>query len=742
MTVCVALLMFGGVAGADPLPNGAQLVWQRLLIHEGDSPLKEASNSEALKRQLNLAHCKCSKAGKGTEQEMAYELSATVTTGSGRPADIFAGSSCNDDLQRPMTCKQLPSVPDIDQLAIPPPFLVKFTAFDIVNGLKTDQDCGEREGSGDIWVMWDMGNGVPYEFFEQKSVGTATSFPDVRGIDTLAPELPTEFRAAGGEGTIDISWKLPLARPADIYAFQALCARHDTGAPVGGTFAPLYQTATDVCGIDDPIPLVPSSASAPAGELPVETAPLAFSGLNPAFLCATQTSGTATSISLRGLDNDVAYDVAILIVDFYGNVKATFLTSTVTPRLVTDFWEDIHERGGQIEGGFCLIAETFGDQGPLTQTLRAFRDETLASTVYGRALIEAYYATIGKLGAVVQGSVVLRAIAAVLLAPLVALALAWHFLSLPVLVLLLALPWFWWRARPWLRHGAVRAAVSAGVALVVLVPSTARADDFLPYWQEPNTEERALADVESLVKWHVGIRIGPYTPDIDKQLGINPTTGKGPYAAMFGNYRIGNTNYDAHIYQILPMLDVDRVLFHWMGQWTVGGSLGYMQKTAHTYTLMSSPDDVLRDRVPNSDNTFRLLPFALTAGYRMTLLDEHYGIPIVPYVKAGLSYYAWWISGPDGSLAKVCENGQSTDKSPGCPVNTARGGSLGFQTSVGLSIRAERIDVDAARSMQQSGIYHAGFFGELSYARVDGFGSSSKLSVGGATWFAGVEFEF
>ena len=44
--------------------------------------------------------------------------------------------------------------------------------------------------------------------------------------------------------------------------------------------------------------------------------------------------------------------------------------------------------------------------------------------------------------------------------------------------------------------------------------------------------------------------------------------------------------------------------------------------------------------------------------------------------------------------------------------------------------------------MRQSGIQHAGIYGELSLAKVDGFGSSSKLSVGGRTWFAGVDFEF
>ena len=68
--------------------------------------------------------------------------------------------------------------------------------------------------------------------------------------------------------------------------------------------------------------------------------------------------------------------------------------------------------------------------------------------------------------------------------------------------------------------------------------------------------------------------------------------------------------------------------------------------------------------------------------------------------------------------------------------------SAGFVGSIGLSIRAERVDAAAARSMRESGIQHAGFYGELSLGKVDGFGSDTKLSVGDTTWFAGAEFEF
>ena len=77
-----------------------------------------------------------------------------------------------------------------------------------------------------------------------------------------------------------------------------------------------------------------------------------------------------------------------------------------------------------------------------------------------------------------------------------------------------------------------------------------------------------------------------------------------------------------------------------------------------------------------------------------------------------------------------------------CDTTTAAGASLGFVGSVGLALRAERIDSAAARSMRESGIEHAGFYAEYSVGKVDGFGNDKKLSVGDATWFVGIDFEF
>ena len=367
--------------------------------------------------------------------------------------------------------------------------------------------------------------------------------------------------------------------------------------------------------------------------------------------------------------------------------------------------------------------------------LRSFRDDTLGGSQAGRWLGRAYYATLARLGAVVHGSFALRAVSAVALAPLVALALLWHWLGLPVVLGLIAAAW-WLRRRA--RVAAIRppgrrwrrlaaAATVALVALVALGAAPAHAGNgYQPYWEDSDptrTEQQEVPPGDpSLVGWHAGVRVGPYTPDIDNQLNMHP----GPFERMFGTSQ-----------HLMTFLDVDYIVWTGFGQVGVGGSVGYWQKTARA--LGATADGMpttMRDA--SAHNALRLIPIALTATYRLTVLDDDYGIPLVPYVRGGLAYYAWWVSVND-HFARVCSDGGAE---PDCSQNKALGASLGLQGSIGLAIRAERVDASAAMSMQQSGIMHAGIYGELSLAKVDGFGSDKKLAVGARTWFAGVDFEF
>ncbi|MBT8495921.1 MAG: hypothetical protein KJO07_22950 [Deltaproteobacteria bacterium] len=254
------------------------------------------------------------------------------------------------------------------------------------------------------------------------------------------------------------------------------------------------------------------------------------------------------------------------------------------------------------------------------------------------------------------------------------------------------------------RRGATLLAVLA----VLAVPALASAQ---PYWDE--LDEEITEQGPSRPMWNVGIKLGPYTPSIDDEF-----SGEGPFERTFGS-KDG----------LMTQVDVEWFFAYPAGQLGLALSLGFHSKSGGAFTR---DEDGELQRIEDGENTsFRLYPTTLSAVYRLTLLDDQLGIPVVPYGRLGLAYYYWQITRPGGDLAETDSGGKG------------RGGSLGWQGSIGVAVRAERIDEAAAASLRNEfGVDHAGFYAELNLAEVDGFGSGSKLSVGDFTWFAGVNFEF
>lgn len=624
--------------------------------------------------------------------------------------------------------------------------------------------CGQRVLAANEWAIASTDNTTP-NFFVSQEINT----------DSLPPPTPIDITATSGESQIELSWKAVIGNTADIAYYQALCIDPSGSAVSSSPPAPRYITPQTLCGATgsdgsagsdvnatlvacnftdpanpdectaSPTQITPTDAGVPdaaidAGSGSAFVAPIVDAGtgvdappdaavpinlaplqqLPSAFICGENvtSAASATSLTITGLTDGVPYTVVLLTIDLYGNAAGVYINKTLVPKPVTDFWQDLHDKGGQAKGGFCLIAETYGDQNPLTNTLRRFRDHTLADTVLGRALIHAYYASVAKLGAVVHGHWALRIVSGVLLLPFVLIALLWHWLTLPGLALIVVLLWL---RRRVIRSRALAKLATAGAALLVLgMPARAHAQ--APYWvnQETGSDETTLgfAEVEQKPKWHVGIKLGPYTPDIDSQSTMTNSAGQGPYKAMFGGA------------QVMPELDFDRFLWSGFGQVGVGISVAYMQKSAHPFVIPSDPNDPDRPRSSGDTTAFHLLPIAVTAVYRFSWLDDEYGIPIVPYVRGGVGYYVWWST----------INGHVSSNTMG--FGKADGASAGLVGAAGIAIRAERIDATAARAMHESGIAHAGFYGEVNAGWVDGFGKSTKLDVGALTWFAGIEMEF
>lgn len=717
-----------GVSRAEGmLPGGATLNFNKTLLHEDNSPdlAQPKVMPDSLWHYFNMAHCVCSQFQENApdpafnEGTFAYEITVSnYTTPIDHPAEVWVGADCNTDMttQREADCTKITTTSNIAAIQATGLADVEIPIFEYMTPKQSDRNmggCTPRKLSALTWLLVDADTNGTFEYSNSQTIET----------DSEPPPLPTEFKALGAEGAIEISWK-PPTDVSDVYAYQALCSAGPNGdTPVNpGKFSARYETPYSLCKANQSIALMPNDIATPTSDPDAGTLELGeLANLNPSFICGENPTSTATSMRIEGLKNGTKYTVVLLVMDKYGNPAGTYFTSQLTPVPATDFWEDLQGQGSGVEGGFCLISQTFGDDNPLTGAMRRFRDDTLASTAFGRWLTRAYYSTIGAID--LHGSIVLRILAMIWLLPLIAFALVWHVLTLPGLVGLVAIMLL-------ARRRALRAklATAAVAGVILLLPTKVHAQT--PYWEDSsvgeNQDDLALGDPER-VKWHAGLRLGPFVPGIDAQLGKPVGKYAGPYEEMFGGYKI------------LPMLDVDRFLYRGFGQAGVGLSIGYMSKSAHAWQANTMPGDPNRPRSEGDTNKFRLFPLSVNAVYRFTYLDDEYGIPLVPYARVGVAYYVWWVVAPNGDFASTCKDGTDT---MGCAKTTAAGASLGVVGSVGLAIRAERIDMAAARSMRESGIEHAGFYGEYSVGKVDGFGSEKKLSVGDSTWFAGVDFEF
>src|SRR5262249_3383442 len=123
---------------------------------------------------------------------------------------------------------------------------------------------------------------------------------------------------------------------------------------------------------------------------------------DPAYICG-EIGSPATGIRIEGLDHDARYWAVLAGVDEAGNGRGVTPGFTIHPLPATDFWEDLHEQGSDAKGGFCLIADTYGDGsgpgGAITRAMRGFRDRELASSAIGRAFTRFYYAHLAGAGA-------------------------------------------------------------------------------------------------------------------------------------------------------------------------------------------------------------------------------------------------------------------------------------------------------------------------------------------------------
>ncbi len=223
------------------------------------------------------------------------------------------------------------------------------------------------------------------------------------------------------------------------------------------------------------------------------------------------------------------------------------------------------------------------------------------------------------------------------------------------------------------------------------------------------------------------LKVGPYLPDVDRNYSGD---GLGPYATLFGRTGSDGVANGEPKNAIMPAIAFDWQFYYLGGPFGIGGQVGFFRDRAKAILTNPTPeDDSVRSEADNV--TFGVVPVAALLSYRFELLADRFKVPLVPYAKAGVSYGFWWTRNGQGNVP-VDDEGER-----------GAGGVWGFQLNGGMMLRLDFIERGTAKKLDQTtGINHTYVFGEFQYSQLDNFGIGNSISVGDATWFAGLAIEF
>lgn len=730
--VGVAFALPAAAQITEPTINDGQLLMQLASQNTNGSDYT-LLNHDQRRDFFNLANCQC--------QTPVFVKTQLVNKPTGslpsHPVHFWVGQNCSilDSTMRASSCAQFPAldkkVPDFD-----PNFqALQFTANQLMFPLAPTTCTSTNGSSNTVFGFIDSNgdtfpdNGGNFQLEDENGAALTILF------DTEPPSPVKSPSAVGVNNGFRVSWTVIDSDVSDLRGYQVLCRSMATGKALFNkpTASPEYKRAQDITGCN---PL--GTTAGPDGGVAVDAGTAgdagtdddaAFEALDPKFICSDlQSGGNANSARIdlgdgSNIDEGAADDgiiAKIVAIDNARNGGAATTGNSGPPVPAVDAWNYYHQQNGQADGGYCFVATAaYGDYDhPYVKVLRRFRDETLAPTAWGRDTIAWYYAHSPPWADFLRAHPVARVTAAILLFPVVFVAAVWNDGGV---VGLLALVLGVYGLVRWRRRRVVRlAAAAAALIAVVGIGGRAHAQTWLDEDEMQNEPTGPKAP-----NWAFEIKLGPYFPHIDDEAGLKGS----PYATTFGS---GSS--------LMAQIELDHYFFHPLGELGIGISAGYMSNSAQAF-IQASDDAGNPLPMPKcTDNTsmcrsadstgFTMYPLALLAVYRFTMIADRSVIPVVPYAKLGLSYYIWRMTNFTGGTSSF--NG-----------NDGAGGTLGWQGTIGLSIRAERLDPESARALSSDlGVDHIGFFAELTFADVSGLGMDKKLHVGDTTWAAGLNFEF
>lgn len=227
---------------------------------------------------------------------------------------------------------------------------------------------------------------------------------------------------------------------------------------------------------------------------------------------------------------------------------------------------------------------------------------------------------------------------------------------------------------------------------------------------------RQKVEKQSPISGSFELKLGGYYPSqIDADL---QASGQSPAFSEF--YGSDNLLYGE--------LVVERYLFQRFGKLGLGGHIGIARRKGEVKVADgSSMED--GTSVPGETN-FRLVPLRASVFYKYDYSAIHHGVPLVPFVRAGLDYHLWRITD---------ENGDASTASDG---STSKGARTGWHASVGMQLLLDFVDPATAAAFDLGwGVNNSYFFGEYMISRIDSFGSAG-LDLSDEQWLFGLAFEF
>jgi len=218
---------------------------------------------------------------------------------------------------------------------------------------------------------------------------------------------------------------------------------------------------------------------------------------------------------------------------------------------------------------------------------------------------------------------------------------------------------------------------------------------------------------ETPVQWTMNFRVGNYLPEIDSEFDAGTV---GPYSQIFDDQSM--MLYRAEFGYLLTEVS-GRLFFTWQA--------GYGSVTGSGIEVETG--------AASSDSTeFHVVPLSFSLFYEFDQIARQYGFPLVPYLRAGLSYNIWWITDGVGDVAQFTdEEGKSYD---------AKGGTLGGHFTVGMRLLLDVFAKGMAREFDEDlGVNQSYLFIEMTQLSVDDGGSETSFNMSDTLFSFGLGFD-